>query len=516
MLKVYIADDEEVVRQGLKNIIDWEGLGFDICGEASNGLVAYNDIKKLLPDLILVDIRMPKLQGLDLASQLREDGFTGHIIVLSGYSEFKYAQEAIRCDVDYYLTKPIEEEELYTSVQNIKNLIQKQQIHTEHHNYYQEKAKAKIIEDMMKIEGKSLATLEYSLGELNLDADQYQVLIIQQLSEGKDVYTSLCEALKVPTRTNMIEQLSIEKYRVILLKGELIIGRFAGYRKDFSAIEENISFIAVGRVVAGINEIYYSYHEALAVFERQFFLDRTQHIVELSELPSKELLTYMFSAQHSKEIGKKLYNYIVIFRKKECMTYLEGLKEQLIYSKNSTESMKSFLAGVYIYIVQEFKRNYSNYEPNFLTNAEIIEWFHECLYLEDTLEFMTEEVHRLVQLIGGFSSDSIVDEIIDYIQHHYDEDIKLKRLAPKFGYNSSYLGKIFSKKMDVGFNDYLHQVRTNRAKTLLLDQRYKVYEISALVGYKNVDYFHLKFKQFEGTTPNDYRIKHHVDVETTE
>jgi len=293
----------------------------------------------------------------------------------------------------------------------------------------------------------------------------------------------------------------------------LIIGRFADYNLRYEVMVNNAYFIAVGRVVSGINEIYYSYHEALAIYERQFFFERNKHSAALRELPGAEDLTHTFSAQDSKEIGQQLYHFIVIFKKKECENYLDELKEKLIYSKNSTESMKSFLAGVYIYIVQEFKRNYANYEPAFLTNAEIIQWFHECVYLQEILDFITEEIGRLIQIIGGFTNESIVDEIVEYIKYHYDEDIKLKNLAPKFGYNSSYLGKIFSKKIGVGFNDYLHKIRTEKARTLLLDQKYKIYEISSLVGYKNVDYFHLKFKQYEECTPNEYRLKHHVGID---
>ena len=117
----------------------------------------------------------------------------------------------------------------------------------------------------------------------------------------------------------------------------------------------------------------------------------------------------------------------------------------------------------------------------------------------------------MIHTIANDSSEHIVDVIIDDSKFHFSEDIKLKTLAPKFGYNSSYLGKIFAKKMGIGFNDYLHKTRTDRAKELLLDQRYKVYEVSRMIGYKNVDYFHLKFKHFCGCTPNEFRIENHME-----
>ena len=112
MYKVFIVDDEALIRDGLKQIIDWEALGFTVCGEASNGEDAEKEILEKQPDLTLMDIRMPRKPGLDVVASVREKDFKGRFIILSGYSDFKYAQEAIRYGVEFYLTKPIDEDEL--------------------------------------------------------------------------------------------------------------------------------------------------------------------------------------------------------------------------------------------------------------------------------------------------------------------------------------------------------------------------------------------------------------------
>ena len=112
MYQIFIADDEAIIREGLKCLLDYEALGFTIAGEAANGESAYEQIIAAQPDVVLLDIRMPKMLGLDVIKNARERGFKGKIIILSGYSDFKYAQEAIRYGVQYYLTKPIDEDEL--------------------------------------------------------------------------------------------------------------------------------------------------------------------------------------------------------------------------------------------------------------------------------------------------------------------------------------------------------------------------------------------------------------------
>ena len=112
MLRVFMADDEEEVLKGMKMIVEWERLGYEICGSAADGQSTYEEVLRLEPDLLIVDIHMPKMQGIEVVSNLRKENYRGRIIILSGYSEFRYAQEAMKLGVDYYLTKPIDEEDL--------------------------------------------------------------------------------------------------------------------------------------------------------------------------------------------------------------------------------------------------------------------------------------------------------------------------------------------------------------------------------------------------------------------
>ena len=126
MYTVFLADDELIIRQGLKCIIEWNELGFEIIGEASNGADALQFILNEQPDVVMMDIRMPKLTGLEVVKQAREEGYQGKIIILSGFSEFSYAKEAIRYGVEYYLTKPIDEDELKEVIGEIKQNLAKE------------------------------------------------------------------------------------------------------------------------------------------------------------------------------------------------------------------------------------------------------------------------------------------------------------------------------------------------------------------------------------------------------
>ena len=126
METVFIADDEANIRDGLKCIVDWEELGFTVCGEAGNGEDALKEIIRLNPSLVLLDIRMPKLYGLEVIEQAKQHGFSGTFVILSGYSDFNYAQTAMKFGVKYYLTKPMDEEELEKVAQEVYTAIQKE------------------------------------------------------------------------------------------------------------------------------------------------------------------------------------------------------------------------------------------------------------------------------------------------------------------------------------------------------------------------------------------------------
>ena len=150
---------------------------------------------------------------------------------------------------------------------------------------------------------------------------------------------------------------------------------------------------------------------------------------------------------------------------------------------------------------------YSDMDIPFIHNAKILELIENKYYLYEILLYFTEQFDMIMRAIGSNSGESVFDDIIDYIEHNYALPLKLETIAPLFGYNSSYLGKLFSQKMGVSFNSYLDQVRIRQAVYLLDNTDMKVYEISGKVGYKNVDYFHQKFKKRMNISPAEYRKK---------
>ncbi|MFR9235519.1 MAG: response regulator [Eisenbergiella massiliensis] len=238
METVLIADDEVNIREGLKIIIDWNELGFEICGEAANGEEALSAILEKNPSLVLLDIRMPKMYGTDLIRIARERGYKGRFIILSGYSDFTYAQTAIRYGVDFYITKPIDEDELSQAITKIKQGLEKEHAASENIELLKNKAKDVILHEIVT---GTYNTAEAALlsprkmEEMNLYADIYQVVIYEKFSENpEDISYSFADLLKITNKGNhTFEYFEEDGNEVILLKGQFALDKFSGFLERY-------------------------------------------------------------------------------------------------------------------------------------------------------------------------------------------------------------------------------------------------------------------------------------------
>lgn len=442
METVLIADDEKNIREGLKCILDWESLGFHICGEASNGEDALSGILQNNPSLVLLDIRMPKLTGIDIIRIAREQGYEGKFIILSGYSDFAYAQAAIRYGVDFYLTKPIDEDELLTSIQTIKQNLEEARLRQNHIEIYRTKAKD-----------------------------------------------------------------------VILLKGQFAIHKFEDFLQHYEKKAPQAGspldslFLAYGRPVRQLDEIYLSYEEAHTLMQRRFFCIQGQHTLGYRELPNLISTHYSVTDIKLHEYCDALINNIQASNRKQVASTLFSLEEYLYNVDASIESVKLFLTDLLLQLKEScsrLNRNNTN-ECSMPSNSIIIDHIDSCHYLYEIILYISEQVKSILDSQGGSSRESVLDDILYYIDNNYQTNIKLETIAPLFGYNSAYLGKIFTKATGQTFNSYIDHMRIEHSKELLLHRNMKVYEIAEQVGYHNVDYFHKKFKKYVGISPAEYR-----------
>lgn len=514
MMKVFIADDEAIIREGLKFIVDWNKFGFSICGEASDGDEALKSIIELEPDLVLLDIRMPNLLGTEIVQQAREHNFKGHFIIISGFSDFIYAQTAIRYGVDYYLIKPIDEDELYQAVNAVKTTIQIEQQKSNTMNQYREKAKYTILRDIL-LNSSNLCTIH--LDEINLTANAYQVVVYENYNqEAYNLTYSFAELLKVTNQgNNSFESIKIHQKDVILLKGDFAIKRLQDFLRHYEDRPQKGSpldslFISYGRLVHNPEDIHFSYEDALSLLNRRFFCEQNQHTFGYEQLPNFEDSISMITSLDTNKYCETLCNNIQSYNRNKLADTLYSLEKDLYHTKVDLSNIKLFLTDTYLQIKEIIHHIYSTIDIPFPTNSWIIDFIDSRYYLYEIILFFSEQFEMIMNAIGNSSNDSVWDDIVQYINHNYQDNLKLENIAPLFGYNSSYFGKIFNKKLGENFNLYLDHVRIDHSKKFLLQKHLKVYEVANKVGYNNVDYFHKKFKKYVGESPAEYRKNYNI------
>ena len=516
MKTVLIADDEQNIREGLKCIIDWKALGFEICGEAANGEEALQFILKENPSLVLLDIRKPRLYGTDIVRIAREKGYRGRFIILSGYSDFAYAQTAIRYGVDFYLTKPIDEDELLSSLQKIIDILERERSRSDNFQLMRKKAKNVILHEIVTgfyTPSEDPAFSQEDLREMNLEADTYQVVIFEKFGQNpEDASYSFADLLKVANKGNhTFEHFEEEGNEVILLKGSFALSKFQDFLDHYEKrrLQEGSPldslFLAYGRPVSGLDEIHLSYEEASTLRRRRFFCTQGQHTLGYDELPNMNRPSQEISDQKLEEYCDLLTDYLLSFNRKKVAETLFALEEYLYDVKDSIDAVKLFLTDLYLRVKERVTHTYSNVSIPFPTNAQAIDRLDSCHYLYEMILLISEQSEMIMNATGNSSRDSVLDDILYYIDHNYQNNIKLESIAPLFGYNSAYLGKIFNKAIGESFNSYIDHRRIEHSKELLAENRLKVYEIAEQVGYKNVDYFHKKFKKYVGMSPAEYR-----------
>lgn len=504
-----ICDDEQIVRQGLKYIIDWNELGFRICDEAENGEVALSKIEKYRPGIVLMDIRMPKLSGLELIEMVRNNGYTGEFIILSGYSDFTYAQTAIKFGVSSYLTKPIDEDELTDALLAAKERINNRRNRELSIREYVDKAKTPVLDDLFTGSGMN-PTLNYQ--EMGLDYPVYQVVMFSESSETFNHF-NFAGFLKVANRNNScFEEVSHGDNTVILLKGSYALEHFenslALFENDPRGLIPDDVVMTYGPPVYSLETIRDSYSACGKLMDNRFFFDENQNLVSWQDLPDIFSSKVVLDADRTRNYADLLCNYIQVCNRRKITDVLTQMKADACRSGQSATHIKYFCTDVFLQIMQNLKHAYKSKPLILPGNADVIREIESRQFLYQVLLYYTENFEKIIFALGNQSGESLFDDILDYISRNYGQALKLENIAPLFGYNSSYLGKLFKQKTGENFNNYLDKLRISEATSLLKETDMRVYEIASKVGYRNVDYFHQKFKKQTGESPAEYRRTH--------
>ncbi|MGL6187411.1 MAG: response regulator transcription factor [Clostridium chrysemydis] len=501
MYKVMLVDDEKLITEGLKNLIDWEKLNLEVVATANNGEEALRKLKEEKVHIVITDINMPVMTGLDLIKEVKGKDNKTNFIILSGYDEFSYAKKAIEYGVDSYILKPIDEEELEKTLIKLLARIEKSKKEKKDVLYKNTKLlqfiNGKINkEEILKIEdelniplrGKSYTVSSIILNKKNEDGKYINIDEIIEEYSGKN-YELLH---KFDGQTILINSWDLD------VKNEDIL-KYFNFTKDklIEKIEGDV-FIAVGDVTKDIDLLKNSLNSSNKL--KKYILTEGTNIC----LTSEDVTNIKdYKTNFSKEI-ERLNKIIIEKDGSGAKMFLEGLIDDIALTPKNIYDLSIRVVMLIDKISDEFKVDKKYVKDSLSSN--IVELCSEST--RDSIKaFLVSEIEELISVMYSTTKrySPVVSQIVSNIEERYSEELSLKTLAYQYNINSSYLGRIFTKEVGMSFSDYLNKVKNTKAKELILETNMKINDIAKAIGYTDTSYFYRKFKKYYGICPSTLR-----------
>ncbi|GLX66428.1 response regulator transcription factor [Paenibacillus glycanilyticus] len=501
MYKVLLVDDEPMIREGLRTLLEWESLGYEVVDTAANGKDALLKCEQYELDLIIVDIRMPEMNGLELIKTIREKGGNMHVLILSGYADFEYAKQAIVQRIDGYLLKPVDEDELMDYLRSLKKELDQEY---EDRRMRQNERQGNVEEDIKRF----LTGHTSGLPAAPLNWKEYELLLIKTHEHSEEATAGHVHMKR--RLSELLEQsgvglaLIMEPYLLVLLNKSLANEAFNRdvYAMITDACEEMSPEFTV---VTGDNAREFTllpamYQKALDRMRNRFFLEGGKIIAEDHATAVNDDAT----RPDVLGVAEKLYLALEIVNRDAIRQLIEEYAVALRTSGSGEAEMKATFVELLSAVLDKLaaKRPEFPVREYRIRIPELFREYRYCALINRTAAITME----IADSLDHSSADTQINRMIDLIHRNYKENLKMETLAELFNYNSAYLGKLFKQVTGENFNTYLDKVRMEQAK-ILLEQGLKVYQVAEMVGYANVDYFHSKFRKYVGSSPSVYRKK---------
>ncbi|WP_054742325.1 response regulator transcription factor [Cellulosilyticum ruminicola] len=505
-MRVLIIDDEPNVREGLKVIVPWEEHGFIVCDTAEDGIDGLQKIMLLEPELVLVDIRIPGMMGIEVIEEAKKRGFKGKFIIITGYSEFEYAKRAINLGVSSYVLKPIDENELIEEVDKLVKEINKENEmrgkidlgENYLHSQFLIKALTSKPEDLKKV-------LKDAYEDLDQQYEAYHIAILElesTLNRRSEVLEQITEYI---SNYEDISYVILNGEVVCIIQGENVLkikDALIRLHKKLLNRYEIKNVISFSKGIKGFENMSSVYKNLKKMGEKRFLLPEKL----IWEEENNENRVYSDKREIDAEsISKQLYSLIQVGDKKRLKEEIKNIKVLLIANEMNINRAKGILVNILMKCLDYIRAQYAQYNIAIPNGEFIIETIYKCADIDEVLKYIDEELVLVCNQIAREAPENTMEKILYYIKNNYNKELRLEFLAELFNYNSAYLGKSFKNYTGESFNVYVDKLRIDKAKELLLNKDMRVYQISKEVGYKHIDYFHSKFKKYVGLSPLEYR-----------
>lgn len=538
MLRTFLAEDEIVVRENIKKMVPWEQYGFELVGEASDGEMALPLIRKLRPDLLITDIKMPFMDGLTLCRIVKKELPHIKIVILSGYDDFNYAKQAIGIGVEDYLLKPITKNAFLERLCEIRNRYENEKSQKDYYEqFHREIQEYERNSSRDFFEGMTSGTLDVGeiyrrADKLGLDvvAEAYNILLFtiessdntlghsEAYSEWEAKIREKIEELFVDHPYALLFRTNVFGYGVLVKEQKEKAGENSKQCVESirqileSGSREQEWFIAAGEPVERLSNVKQSYHTASKAFARRYLYDG--HVLFYGELNPKDT-EKEDAGRYLKKVDINAIDPAIIQK-----FLSSGLKEETgnfvrdYFHAIGKEPLTSMVFRSYVILNIRFSvlsfLNRLGYSAAALEESEKENALEQGgVSMETAMDYAEKILQKAIEIRdknSGNKNRSILENSIEYIKNHYmDENMSLNAVAQVANISANHFSALFSQNIGQTFIEYLTGIRMEHAKELLRCTGKRASEIALEVGYKDSHYFSYLFKKTQGMTPSDYR-----------
>lgn len=531
-MKALVVEDEVIIRTGIVKKVNWDMFEISQVFEAENGEKGYEIIINEKPDIVILDINMPKLNGIELLERIRDEGIKSHVIILSGHDNFSYAQQAIKYEVDNYLLKPCSTKQIEETLQKVCTIISTS---SEKERKYEEMKKKfddmapflksglinSIITGNISDEAEIIHLCQYF--EINILNECFIVAVV--LLEDKFTGSAspeeslinkveICQIINdVVSCDNIIIDSSLSGRVLLLASGD----NERELKKDFFEIIDDIVnaasgktstklAVGIGNISRGIKNIKDSYNSALMALENRFVQDDSRvFFIEDIILCNKVLVNYPYDDEK---------HFLACLKSGVRDSSTDSLNKLIFFLKSKKDKYPVNLIKIHlkqlVYYMMQVVYEIGGDVSDLYGNVNILEQIEAFYHIDEYQDFLFGFTEKLCEYISKkryLKNNSVIRKVITFIEQNYsNESLSLGQIADYVGMHPNYVSHLFKKEKGESLASYLCKFRIKMAEKLILKSDcFKIYDIAYEVGFSDAHYFTTCFKSIIGVTPSEYK-----------
>jgi two-component system response regulator YesN len=536
MITMVIADDEELIREGLHSIVDWSEFGIEVAGLAEDGQEAFELCMKLKPDILCTDIRMPIMDGLELSQKLRDTGSTTKIVIISGIQDFHYAKTALSMHAEAYVLKPVKLHELTEVFSQVASKITRERdsevMQARLHKQLQESIPAlreklliqllsRYYTDENEIYDK-IAYYQIPLRQGKFSAiglikiDDFEQAIQHYSEENKQLLFfaihNVVEEILKNSDSGFAFTNSMDNELIVIFNERSQLGN-----KYMDLAEEMLrcvrqyvkvsASIGIGSSVGSVLQLHYSYQEAKEALQHTFFTGK-ESVITIHDIAHNKAESERH--MHLYDLEKQLIQQVKLGDAEGVAGLLNKLFDEVILPGSAQVEQVYYRGAELIFqLARPLQEADESYEAILgKSTIDIIQMIQSTKDIGRLRSMMTDLIGTVADYMQNkhnSKSQRVITRIKQYIDKHYMYNITIKLLADEVFLSPTYMCQIFKQETGETIIEFLTKVRIEKAKELLESPDLKIFVIAEMVGFENATYFTTVFKKITGVLPGKYR-----------